>query len=56
MKCHIQDCPNCEDCAIIEITGKVPIDKYHCSYFKKSTKHKLTRQDPIDKEKTNDKD
>jgi len=33
-ECHIVDCVNHKDCAILEITKKTPKNADSCSYFK----------------------
>jgi hypothetical protein len=45
MKCKIVECSWSGDCAIIEITKKEPIDKYHCTYFRHLKNKQIKNKD-----------
>lgn len=34
MKCNIESCQKHQDCGILDITNKIPKDRYSCSYYK----------------------
>jgi hypothetical protein len=54
MKCPITECLNNiePECAIIEITKKLPKDKYHCSYYRDNkSKNKNKYKTYIEKDK-----
>jgi hypothetical protein len=47
MECPHKECVHSDDCAIIDITKKVPKKKESCSYYKKKKNESKT---PVKKE------
>lgn len=41
MKCNLKECIYSDDCGFLDITGKVPKDKYHCSWYTTSKKDRI---------------